>query len=196
MRVVAVILAAGQGRRMGGPKALLRLGHETFLGRVTRLFARPGVSEVIAVLGYEADRVRREAGLPPGVIVTKNPGYRTGMLSSVWAGLDAAQERSATAVLLHPVDHPTVAPETVDRVVAALQKRAPIAVPSHDHRRGHPAGFAASVWPALRSVAPERGARQVLHDHPEWVVHVPGDPGAVTGVNTPLEYSKMLATST
>src|SRR5512136_1638841 len=106
VRVLAIVLAAGEGRRMGGPKALLRLGETTFLARACRLLARPGVASVVAVLGAEAERVRAEGGLPADVAVVVNEGWRDGMLSSVWRGLDAAEAGGAEAVLLHPVDHP------------------------------------------------------------------------------------------
>jgi len=91
------------------------------------------------------------------------------------------------------VDHPLVDPATVDRVVAALEKRAVVAVPSHGSRRGHPGGFAREAWPALRSAPVDRGARAVLADHPEWVVHVPGDPGCVLGIETPADYERWIA---
>jgi CTP:molybdopterin cytidylyltransferase MocA len=193
VRIVAVVLAGGEGRRIGGPKALLRIGAESFLARVCALLRRPGVSDVVAVLGHDAARVRREAGVPAGVDVVVNEGYREGgMLSSIALGLDAAARRGADAALLHPVDHPLVAPETVDAVVAALRAGARIAVPSVDGRRGHPGGFAAATWPALRAASPATGARAVLAAHPEWIVHVPGDPGARRGVDTPADYERWL----
>jgi molybdenum cofactor cytidylyltransferase len=90
------------------------------------------------------------------------------------------------------VDHPLVAPETVDRVLEALARGARNAVPSHAGRRGHPGGFARDAFPALRAAPPERGARAVLHDHPEWIVHVPGDPGCVAGIDTPEDYLRLV----
>ena len=107
------------------------------------------------------------------------------MLSSVLAGLDAAEEEGADAVLLHPVDHPLVEPSTVERVVGALLAGAVVAVPSFEGRRGHPAGFAAPSWSALRAASPLLGAREALLAHPDWVVHVPGDEGCVRGFNAP-----------
>ncbi|HVR72193.1 MAG TPA: nucleotidyltransferase family protein [Vicinamibacteria bacterium] len=191
MRIVAVVLAAGAGRRMGGPKALLRIGAESFLARAAALLARPDVSEVVAVLGHDAPRVRAEAGLPPFLTVIVNPAPdQGGMLGSVQKGLDAAEARGAGAVLLHPVDHPLTAPETVDAVVAALRAGARIAVPSWDGRRGHPGGFAASTWPALRAAPRHEGARAVLAAHPEWIVHVAGDPGCRRGIDTPADYER------
>lgn len=192
MRIAAVVLAAGEGRRIGGPKALLRVGGMSFLAAVARVLDRPSVAETLAVLGHEADRVRREADLDPRVRVVVNPRYREGMLGSILVGLDAAEAGGAEAILIHPVDHPLVAPETVDRVLAALLEGAVAAVPSHAGRRGHPGGFGRKAWEALRSAPPARGARVVLADHPEWVVHVAGDPGCVAGINTLGDYQRLL----
>ncbi len=143
MRVVAIVLAAGEGRRMGGPKALLPIGEGTFLSRACHLLARPGIASVVAVLGAEAERVRAAAGIPAEATVAVNERWREGMLTSVWVGLDAAEALGAEAVLLHPVDNPFVSPATIDAVVVAMTAGAEIAVPSHAGRRGHPAGFAA-----------------------------------------------------
>ena len=110
------------------------------------------------------------------------------MLTSVWAGLDAAEALGAEAVLLHPVDNPFVAPATIDAVVAALNRGAEIAVPSHEGRRGHPAGFARSCWPALRAAPLDGGARTVLAAKPERVVHVPAGPDCLVDVDTPGDF--------
>jgi CTP:molybdopterin cytidylyltransferase MocA len=192
MRIVAIVLAAGEGRRMGGPKALLRIGPETFLSRVVGLLSRPEVAAQLVVLGSEAERIVVEGGVPAAAAVILNPGYGEGMLTSVLRGLEAAEGLGAEAVLLHPVDHPLVEPATVDRVVEALGGGALIAVPSHSQRRGHPAGFSRGAWAALRAASPHRGARGVLLDHPDWVVHVAGDPGCIAGVNTPEEYARLI----
>ena len=185
MRVVAIVLAAGEGRRMGGPKALLPAGDGTFLSRACHLFARPGIASVVAVLGAEAERVRTAAGIPAEATVAVNQRWREGMLTSVWVGLDAAEALGAEAVLLHPVDNPFVAPATIDAVVVALVAGAEIAVPSHAGRRGHPAGFARSCWPALRAAPLAGGARTVLAAQPGRVVHVPADPDCLVDVDTP-----------
>lgn len=192
MTIAGVILAAGEGRRMGGPKALLRAGGQSFLARVAGLLAAAGASPVIAVLGHDAGRVESESGLPPGVIVLRNAGYRDGMLSSVLAGLTAAEAARADGLLLHPVDHPLVSVATVERVVLALREGARIAVPSYQGRRGHPGGFAAAAWPALRAAPAAVGARVVLAEHPDWIVHCEGDPGCIAGIDTPEDQARWL----
>jgi CTP:molybdopterin cytidylyltransferase MocA len=192
MSIHAVVLAAGRGQRMGGPKALLTLEGESFLARCARLLRRPGIASVVAVLGHDAGRVARESGLAPDVAIVVNHGYADGMLTSILAGLEAAEAAGADAVLVHPVDHPLVDANTVDAVLASLSRGTVIAVPSHDHRRGHPAGFARSSWPALRAASPEEGARGVLARHPEWIEHLPAGPDCLTGINTPEDYARLL----
>lgn len=195
MRIHAVILAAGRGQRMGGPKALLTLDGETFLARCARLLHRPAVTSVVAVLGHDAERVAREAGLAPDVATVVNDRYAEGMLTSILAGLLAAEAAGADAVLVHPVDHPLLPAATVDAVLAALAAGATIAVPSHDRRRGHPAGFARLAWAALRAADAQEGARGVLARHPEWIAHVPGGPDCLAGVNTPEDYASLIASA-
>ena len=192
VRVVAVVLAAGAGRRIGGPKALLPIGGTTFLARVARALDRPGVAAVVAVIGHGARRVVADPGLPREVALVVNPRPDDGMLGSVILGIDAAEARGAEAVLLHPVDHPFVSPATTDLVLAALAAGARIAVPSYAGRRGHPGGFARAAWAALREASPGRGARAVLTDRPEWLVHVPGDEGCVAGIDTPEDYERRI----
>jgi len=177
---------------MGGPKALLPLGDSTFLRKAVSAVSRPGVDSVVVVLGHEAARVRAEGGVSGEVRIIENPAYREGMLTSVWAGLTQAETLAADALLLHLVDHPLVDPATVDRVVATLRSGATIVVPVYAGRRGHPAGFARSAWGPLRSVKPHQGARGVLADHPDWIVHVEGDPGCIAGIDTPEDYRRFV----
>jgi CTP:molybdopterin cytidylyltransferase MocA len=185
MRVAAIVLAAGEGRRMGGPKALLPLRQGSFASQALARFDNAQVAARLIVLGAEAERVAAEARLPAGVTVVVNERWREGMLTSVWAGLDACEPLGVDAVLVHPVDNPLVADATVRAVTEALAAGAAIAVPTSGARRGHPAGFARVAWPALRAAPLEGGARRVLADHPDWVVHVPAGPDCLVDIDTP-----------
>src|SRR5688500_4740555 len=121
VRVAAIVLAAGQGTRIGGPKAMLAWHGRPMLAAVCALFARESVGERIVVLGHEAERVLASCPLPPSVRTVINDRHAEGMLSSILAGLAAAEGQGADAVLLHPVDHPLVEGDTVDAVVRALE---------------------------------------------------------------------------
>lgn len=175
---------------MGQPKALVPWGDTSFLVHACGLLARPGVAAVVAVVGARALEVRAGAPVPRGVTVVENEAWEEGMLSSVWRGLDAAEELGAEAVLLHPVDHPLVTGETVDRVVAALAQGAFAAAPTHAGRRGHPGGFGREAFAALRGASPDEGARAVLARNPDRVIHVEGNAGCRVGLNTPEEWRR------
>ncbi len=177
---------------MGGPKALLPMRDSSFLAHACRALARPGVGAVVAIVGAGASQVRDESGVSDEVTLVTNELWQEGMLSSVWRGLDAAEALGAEAVLLHPVDHPRIAPETVDRVVAALEQGAFAAVPTHEGRRGHPGGFGHEALGALRVAPLDRGARAVLEAHAKRVVHVEGDAGCVVGINTKEQYRQLV----
>lgn len=177
---------------MGAPKALLPIGEESFLAHACRVLARPGIGAVVAVIGAGANQVRAESGVSDEVTLVANERWQEGMLSSVWRGLDAAEALGAEAVLIHPVDHPRIAPGTVDRVVAALEQGAFAAVPTHQGRRGHPGGFGHEALGALRAAPLDRGARAVLEAHAERVVHVEGDAGCVVGINTKEQYRQLM----
>lgn len=132
----AIILSAGESRRMGRAKALLPFRGGTFLSVLAGTlgkFADP----VIAVFGF--DGARAAALAPKGVIATINHRYREGMLTSLQTGLQATD---ADRILFTLVDHPAVKPETVARL---LDSTAPIVIPRAGGKRGHPVLINAAI---------------------------------------------------
>ncbi|MFQ5792772.1 MAG: NTP transferase domain-containing protein, partial [Acidobacteriota bacterium] len=105
--VGAIILAAGESRRMGSPKPLLPLGRTTFLAHVLGVLEASRARPIVVVLGHEAKRVRQQVPCE-GATVVFNPEYRKGMLSSIRAGLKELAGETVTGALLCPVDHPLV----------------------------------------------------------------------------------------
>jgi molybdenum cofactor cytidylyltransferase len=188
----AVVLAAGASSRMGRPKALLPVEGTTFVGQVLSTLRSAGVSTVRVVLGQQAEEIRQRAGLRTDLVVI-NPTPEAGMLSSVRHGVRALPEE-VDGFLLWPVDHPTVLPETVRKLVAAFREGgAPIVVPVHAGRRGHPVLFAAQLKDELLRAPDAVGARAVVVAHEDGLrtveVH---DPGVVADVDTPEAYARIV----
>ena len=162
-----LILAAGESRRMGSPKALLRYGSETFLDTLIALFTAR-CSPVIAVLGAAAGEIR--AGTKPAADFIANPEWQRGMTTSLQCGLRAVPAE-AEGVLLTLVDHPAVAPQTLD----ALLHGAPAAllrVPRFEGRRGHPIWFSRRLISEFLALSADDAARDVVHAHAsetEWI---------------------------
>ena len=147
MNVGAIILAAGEGRRLGGGgKARLEVGGVSFLERVIRTSRDGGCGTLWVVVRADHEETLEMArSLGCRLVVNENP--EQGMFSSVLAGLTAAQTPEAgqdpetvDAYLVFPVDHPRVHADTVRTLIHALPASAPntYAYPSHEGRGGHP----------------------------------------------------------
>jgi CTP:molybdopterin cytidylyltransferase MocA len=118
--IAGVLLAAGMGRRFGGPKALADTGDGPWVLRALGTLA--SLEPRIVVVGAEAGRVR--ALLPDGVIAADNPDFASGMGSSLVAGLRALDTSAVDAAVIMLVDLPDVPAAAVDRVVDAAWRGA------------------------------------------------------------------------
>ncbi len=129
--LVALILAAGQGVRIGGPKLWLEFDGRTFLQTICERFSAAGLLRVIVVVAPQT------RGLPVIVTTVVNEHPERGVLSSIVTGIQAAGE--ADGYLLMPVDHPYVQADTL-RILAAefAADPAKIIKPVYGGRGGHP----------------------------------------------------------
>jgi molybdenum cofactor cytidylyltransferase len=190
-RVAAIVLAAGQSRRMGFPKALLPIAAHTFAEHVIGALAASRAAAIYLVLGSDAERIRREIDVTPAQVVV-NEQWELGQLSSLAAGLRALPAGDYDAVIMALVDHPLIEPGVVDAVIAAFEATGrPIVVPVHDGRRGHPVLFAARLVPELLAAPLAEGARAVVRAHADEVLEVPAPaPGVLADVDTPELYAQ------
>jgi CTP:molybdopterin cytidylyltransferase MocA len=195
MSLAGLILAAGESRRMGSPKALLEFGGETFLDRLI-LTLGGACYPVIVVLGCEAQRIR--AGLRRAELVAfvTNPDYQRGQLSSLQRGL-AAVPPEAEGVLFTPVDYPLVRPSTIARIVRRFQSRQPderLVVPRSQGRHGHPVCLASDLIPEFLALAGDAQARDVIHGHRKQTVYEDvDDAGILQDVDDPESYARLTA---
>lgn len=183
LRVGALILAAGESRRMGRAKALLPLEGSTFLEVLVERFGLAGVAPMVAVLGSAAPEIRSAIKLSAARVVV-NPDPRRGQLSSIHCGLDALRPDEVDALFIAPVDVPRVGAGTLTRMVESLGAHRLI-VPTFRGRRGHPPLFSAALFPALRAAPMDRGARTVVHETSDRLEMETDDPGVVEDFDTP-----------
>ncbi|MBN2272044.1 MAG: nucleotidyltransferase family protein [Sedimentisphaerales bacterium] len=191
----AIVSAAGESKRMGKPKALLRFGDRTFLEQIVAILRSSRADRITVVLGAQADAIAGAVDLLDADVVV-NRGYRSGQLSSVVAGLEHVPQQ-AEAILLCLVDHPFITSEIVDRIVDEFRRtKAPIVVPTFNGRRGHPTLFGRSMFEALISAPVDKGARHVLHSNENEVLEVAvRDGNILVGINTTDEYRSCFGTN-
>jgi CTP:molybdopterin cytidylyltransferase MocA len=172
--VAAIVLAAGGGRRMGGPKALLRRGSQLLVERAIRTARDAGCDPVIVVLGAHADRVRAEADLGDAIVV-ENAAWATGMGSSLSTGLATAAETAADAAVVLLVDTPGITSAAIERVIA-LPYRAALVTAVYNGKRGHPVLLGRDHWSGVAALATgDVGARAYLAAHASRVQTVACD---------------------
>jgi molybdenum cofactor cytidylyltransferase len=193
-RIAALLLAAGQSRRMGEVnKLLVPLDGIAMVRRVAERVLASSASPVIAVLGHERDQVRGAlGGLKLSCVY--NPEFAGGISSSLKRGL-AALPADIDGVLVCLGDMPLVAPAEIDRLIAAfnpLEGRA-IIVPTRGGKRGNPVLWARRFIPEMQEIAGDVGARHLIGAYPELIaeVEMTGD-GVMLDIDTPEALSRYL----
>jgi CTP:molybdopterin cytidylyltransferase MocA len=160
--VEGLLLAAGAGRRMGTPKALVSDDRGPWLVRGVDLLRAGGCGRVTVVLGAEADRARSlVAGLEVGVVVADD--WAEGMGASLRAGLRALSDSADDGVVVSLVDLPDLVPQVVARVIAACSGPAALARATYDGKPGHPVLLGRDHWPGvIETAVGDQGARAYL----------------------------------
>src|SRR5271156_123968 len=191
--LAAAILAAGESRRMGSPKALDPFDGLTFVEHLLAATRHPRVGIVRIVLGADAEGIRTELKLGPETIVV-NENWRRGQLSSIQAAIRNLPEGATGGLLLCPVDHPLVTLRLVSQLITEFDSsNKSIVLPTHLGRRGHPVIFHSSLYDELLTASPEVGARQVVWAHSDQVVEVETDEaGVLLNLNDPETMKKAL----
>lgn len=173
MPVAAIILAAGESRRLGQPKQLLTYHGQTLLERAIRLANEAGASPVLVVLGANFEKISA-AIHSPNAIPVRNDRWRQGVASSIDAGMRALSvcAPEAEGVLLMGCDQPRLTPDHLRALITAFidQSAAAIAASSYDAVQAVPAVFPRATFAELRALRGDRGARPVIENPPCPVV--------------------------
>ena len=176
-RIYAVLPAAGRSRRMGRPKLLLPLGGSTVIARLVGALRAGGVDDVIVVVRPD-DTTLQEAAEAAGAQVVCPENDPADMRQSVQYALDyLAAERHPNADdgwMLIPADHPLVDAKIVESLLASWRAgAAPILIPTHEGRRGHPTLFRWELSDEVPRIPPHQGLNRLVHDHESHVQEFP-----------------------
>lgn len=169
--ITAIILAAGESRRMGEPKMLMPWGKSTVLQSVISTFQASGIDDILVVTGGARQQVESLVGKTVQTLF--NETYeKGGMLSSIQAGL-SAKKHEASAALIGLGDQPQVNERIVRAICDAfLKNKSAIVVPSYKMQRGHPWLVARPLWDELLRMKSPRTARDFLKKHNRKIHYV------------------------
>ena len=180
MRLAGLVLAAGEGLRLGRPKALVEINGARLVDRMVSVLRSAGCEPVMVVTGAAEVEV-------PGAVVVPNRNWATGMGSSLRSGLAALDDGVGVrvdAVVVTVVDTPGVTAEVVARLLSAGRDGAQVAVATYDGQPRTPVLLGRAHWPEVASLAVgDVGARAFLRARPDVVTEVEcgdvGDPGDI-----------------
>jgi molybdenum cofactor cytidylyltransferase len=189
--ISAILLAAGQSRRMGQPKMLLPWGQMTVIEQVLTTFLSAGIEEIVIITGGARELVEEVAAHYP-VHTLYNRDFANGeMLSSLQLGLQALSPQ-VQATLIGLGDQPQVQESSVREVREAYRKnKPPVVVPSFQRRRGHPWLVARPFWEELLQMKSPESPRDFLNRHSNEIHYVEVDtPSILADLDTPDDYQK------
>jgi molybdenum cofactor cytidylyltransferase len=172
-KISALILAAGESKRMGGKhKLLLPFAGRTIIECTVDAVQQANVDEAIIVLGYEAEAIRQVL-INRTLKIVYNADYHQGMSSSIHAGL-AAISPSTQAVMIVLADQPLVRSAELNLLISAFSqiKNKSIAVPTFNGQRGNPVIFDLRYRAELLALKGDVGGKPILARHPEVVLEV------------------------
>ena len=186
-RIGALLLAAGQSRRMGGPNKLLaELDGVPMVAHVARRLLASRARPIIAVLGNQAEAVDAALGKLP-VERVHNPEFAGGLSTSLKRGITALPP-DLDGVIVCLGDMPLISGRHLDRLIAAfnpLEGRA-IVVPTRRGKRGNPVLWSSRFFPEMAALAGDVGAKHLIGEHAELVAEVEMDDDAVlVDIDTP-----------
>jgi CTP:molybdopterin cytidylyltransferase MocA len=182
--VAGLLLAAGAGRRFGGPKALAQIDGEPLVLRALRTLTAAGCHPVRVVVGAAAEQVRALLPDPAQAVLAED--WATGMGASLRAGLASLETTDQpTAALVHLVDLPWVGPDILARVTAHATPET-VARAAYDGVPGHPVLLGRRWWGEVaRTALGDRGARDWLATREDLTLIECGDLGSGRDVDRP-----------
>jgi CTP:molybdopterin cytidylyltransferase MocA len=177
--IAGCVLAAGGASRFGSPKQLAELDGRPLLEHTLAAMGRAGLDRVVVVLGAEADRIMERVDLNGAEAVVCDR-WEEGQSASLASGLAAVADAEAVVIALG--DQPGISPDAVRRVLGARGGAGAVRA-VYEGRPGHPVVLERSQIPALRDVAGDVGARNVIMRNLREVEC--GDLGGGDDVDTP-----------
>jgi molybdenum cofactor cytidylyltransferase len=191
--LAVAILAAGESRRMGRPKALLTFRGKTFAEHLVSSTRHERVGPTRIVLGAQAEEIRKQLPFDPAWIV-ENPDWQQGQLCSIQAVVRRLSPGATEGLIVCPVDHPLITNFLVAQLIQEFDSAGKqIVLPTFRQKRGHPVIFRASLYEELLSASPEVGARAVVWAHAQDVAEVEtSEEGVVLNLNDPETLKKAL----
>ena len=190
MSVAALILAAGQSRRMGAFKPLLPFGDQTVVEFCITNLRTAGINQIVVVVGHRADEIEKRLQ-SANVSFALNSDPHSEMSVSIARGVEQVG-KDAKALLIALVDHPAVPTDTIKQIIDEWKRGAPLVQPEYNGRGGHPVLIDLKYREDLLHLDPQKGLRVIFDAHRDKVRRVLVDsPYVARDMDTWEDYQRL-----
>lgn len=190
--VAAILLAAGQSRRMGAFKPLLPFGKQTVIDSCINYLALGGVNSITVVVGNRAEEVRTHLG-HSNVRFALNPDPSSEMDRSIAVGVREI-DTGIGALVIALVDYPAIPPDVVSTLLDSWRRGAKLVKPTHLGRGGHPVLVDLEFRQELLALDPGKGLKSLFERHQKNVLRVEVDtPFVARDIDTWDDYARLHA---
>jgi CTP:molybdopterin cytidylyltransferase MocA len=188
--ISAILLAAGESKRMGAFKQLLPFEGKPFVLCAIDNLISSGADEIIVVTGHRESDIRATLR-GRAVRFAHNADYKSGMSASIKRGVEEISKQSE-AILIALADQPQIGATLIRRLIEVWKKDRPlILVPTFNGRNGHPVIFDISLKDEILSIDPGEGLRRVLHAHKDEILRVEATDEVLVDFDLPEDYSRL-----
>lgn len=168
--IAGIILAAGESRRMGSLKPVLKIGGKTFLQHIEGQLTFAGIDPVIVVLGHKADQIQDNSDIKAEFVI--NTRYQLGQFSSLQTGVKNLPP-SYRAAIVCLGDQPQIRAEWITGLIKKWgESSGDIIIPSYDGKSGHPVLYSAKVLEKIKQMDPSQTARDLRDDFAATTVRI------------------------
>lgn len=185
--IAALLLAAGQSRRMGSDNKLLAIiDGKPMVRHVAETLQASDVDDILMVTGHDADNVVNTIW-DLGVSSVQNPDFAEGLSTSLKVGFEILSGR-ADAILVCLGDMPFVTPDSLNKLIKAFDPAAgkSIIVPATSGKRGNPVLLSVQYLPDVMAITGDMGAKAVINSNGHAIEAIEIDSSEIfTDIDTP-----------
>jgi len=182
--ISGIVLAAGEGKRIGRTKALLEINGKSFLEMVESSLKKVGCKPIIVVGGANANEVE-DLSIKLGVNFVLNKNWQSGQFSSLKAGI-SSQRSTLEGIIITLVDHPFVSTETYELLCESFIKNpGKIVIPVYNNRWGHPIIIPSVIIKKVIKASAQSNLREIIKASQDLIVLLPvNDRGVLQDIDT------------
>ena len=161
--ISAILLAAGQSKRMGGDNKLIKKYNKKYLiNYIVGTLIKSKVDKIIVVLGFQSSKVRKITIKNKKINFVYNKNYKSGMASSIKTGLKRVSKKNI-GFLIVQADMPLISKNIINSICYAIKNnKKEIIAPTYKGKIGNPVGFKISIIKKLNKIRGDYGAKKMI----------------------------------